>query len=209
MATAGKDGTSLEALETMEWLKAENARLKSTIKALVARVTELEALVQNKPIDSADVSLDSITFANEIQSTALAVAEEPIVEQNLAKTFEFVAHEEIVRVPVPTSSLARTMLKEDDIALLVEELEVSRDEAEALLCANNGSVQDALAAVIADPTSLAPFAISNEVGACEENSQTETVVLEAQPLSMAKKKELTNPVISLDDEEDEEDGWEV
>jgi NACalpha-BTF3-like transcription factor len=212
VATADKDGTSLEALETVEGLKAENTRLKSTIKALVARVTELEALVQNKCIDS-DLSLDSITFANEVQGcTASATSEEPLVRENLAETFEFLAHKEIVRETVPTSSIAHTMLKEGDIALLVEELEVSREEAEALLCANNGNVQEALAAVIADPTSLTPFAVSNEGDVREtrtESSQSDTAVVEVkQQLNLVKENDSSNPVISLDDEE-EEDDWEV
>jgi NACalpha-BTF3-like transcription factor len=212
-----------EALETLEGLQAENARLKSQVKALVARVTELEAIVQNKGLDSVNVSLDSITFANEAHSYPMATGEAPAIEQNLAETFESLIDSGKGTIQVPlvvtaattsSTSSEATLVKDLDVALLVEELEVSRDEAEALLRKHHGSVQKALAAVIADPTNLAASPSAQE--SAVKSNESDAVMVDIKPiLSQTVTSETLlakgepPPAVTLDDDEDEDDGWEV
>ena len=106
--------------ETIESLRSENEVLKSQIKALVVRITELESIINNKKeLSNEQINpTDSTSLSNNLLENSLSLG-------SLADGTE-------------------TLIKQEDVILLSNELEISAIEAESMLLKNRGSVQDAL-----------------------------------------------------------------
>ena len=97
----------------------------------------------------------------------------------------------------------KIVIKEEDVALLVVELEISTETAVSVLTECKGSVEKALATFI-ESAPVEKISESEKVGPAPSSSLAADVLVTA-PVAAATDRTAAAPPVSLEDEEDE--GW--
>ena len=216
--------------QTIAILQEENYKLKGTIKSLVARISELEALLtaQARTVKSSgdsddDETLDAISvdtpsspdvntasMANKMNSTAMTVP------SSSAST-----------LPVKPSKKAGNndiVIKREDIDMLVNELEMSQEEAKEALRECGGNLDKVLkkfagaASLPSSPSVTAPQEVTEVVSNSKlvhSTNSSDTILVEKDSIEDPKADEevvivappTTKQVPDISLSDDEEESW--